>query len=58
MTMENTPPDALKSLSCAYADRERLRELLLDGGASKAASAVDDSYFSRLRNRVRQAKSK
>ena len=58
MTTENTPPDALKSLSGGDPDRERLRELLLDGAASKATSAVDASYFSRLKDRARHAESK
>ena len=58
MTTENMPPDALKSLSRADPDRDRLRELLLNGAASKATSAVDDSYFSRLKNRARHTESK
>jgi len=34
-------------------DQLRLRELLLAGAASPAATPVDATYFKRLRNRVR-----
>lgn len=37
--------------------RAHLRDLLLNGAVSKAADAVDDSYFSSLRSRVRHAES-
>ena len=58
MTTKNAPPsDALKSMTHADQDRERLRELLLDGAASKATSAIDDSYFSSLKRLVRHSQS-
>jgi antitoxin ParD1/3/4 len=53
-----TSSEYVRELIRADQDRERLRELLLDGAASKATAAVDESYFSGLRNRVRQAKNK
>lgn len=34
-------------------DRQKLRGLLLDGAASAPASAADEDYFDRLRDRVR-----
>lgn len=34
-------------------DRQRLRELLLAGAASKPTRAVDQGYFESLRKRVR-----
>ncbi len=34
-------------------ERERLRTLLLDGGASSPGPIADDSYFEALRARVR-----
>jgi antitoxin ParD1/3/4 len=37
-------------------DRQRLRDLLLDGAASPATMGADDAYFDGLRDRVRQAK--
>jgi antitoxin ParD1/3/4 len=36
-------------------DRQRLRDLLLEGAESPATAAVDDAYFDDLRNRARQA---
>ena len=53
-----TSSEYVRELIRADQDRERLRKLLLDGAASKSTTAVDESYFSGLRNRVRQAKSK
>jgi len=35
-------------------DRQRLRELLLEGAASAPTAPVDVSYFAGLRERVRQ----
>jgi len=35
-------------------DRQRLRELLLEGAASAPTAPVDVSYFKGLRKRVRQ----
>jgi antitoxin ParD1/3/4 len=34
-------------------DRERLRQLLLDGAASSLGPIADDSYFESVRTRVR-----
>jgi antitoxin ParD1/3/4 len=53
-----TSSEYVRELIRADQDRERLRKLLLDGAASKSTAAVDENYFSGLRNRVRQAKSK
>ena len=53
-----TSSEYVRELIRADQDRERLRKLLLDGAASKPAAAVDDSYFSGLRSRIRQAKGK
>jgi antitoxin ParD1/3/4 len=53
-----TSSEYVRELIRADQDRERLRELLLDGAASKATDPIDESYFDGLRNRVRQAKSK
>jgi antitoxin ParD1/3/4 len=53
-----TSSEYVRELIRADQDRERLRKLLLDGAASKSTAAVDEGYFSGLRNRVRQAKSK
>jgi antitoxin ParD1/3/4 len=39
-------------------DRQRLRKLLLDGAASPATEAVDETYFRGLTNRVRKAKAR
>ena len=36
-------------------DRQRLRELLLEGAASPLAGMADAGYFDRLRDRVRDA---
>jgi len=53
-----TSSEYVRELIRADQDRERLRKLLLDGAASKSTAAVDDSYFSGLRSRIRQAKGK
>lgn len=37
-------------------DRQNLRSLLLDGGASKLGEPVDEAYFAALRERVRNRK--
>jgi antitoxin ParD1/3/4 len=36
-------------------DGQRLRRMLLDGAASARTAPVDDTYFDRLRERVRHA---
>jgi antitoxin ParD1/3/4 len=53
-----TSSEYIRELIRADQDRERLRKLLLDGAASKSTAAIDDSYFSGLRSRIRQAKGK
>jgi antitoxin ParD1/3/4 len=53
-----TSSEYVRELIRADQDRERLRKLLLDGAASKSTAAIDDSYFSGLRSRIRQAKAK
>ncbi|MGZ5904712.1 MAG: type II toxin-antitoxin system ParD family antitoxin [Reyranella sp.] len=53
-----TSSEYVRELIRADQDRERLRKLLLDGAASKSTAAIDDSYFSGLRSRIRHAKGK
>jgi antitoxin ParD1/3/4 len=53
-----TSSEYVRELIRADQNRERLRKLLLDGAASKSTAAIDDSYFSGLRSRIRQAKGK
>ena len=53
-----TSSEYVRELIRADQDRERLRKLLLEGASSKATAAIDETYFSSLRNRIRQAKSK
>ena len=36
-------------------DRQRLRDLLLEGAASPPAVTADAEYFARLRDRIREA---
>jgi antitoxin ParD1/3/4 len=36
-------------------DRQRLRDLLLEGAGSSATTVADDAFFNGLRDRVRQA---
>jgi antitoxin ParD1/3/4 len=53
-----TSSEYVRELIRADQDRDRLRELLLDGAASKATAAVAESFFSGLRSRVRRTKGK
>jgi len=53
-----TSSEYVRELIRADQDRDRLRKLLLDGAASKATTAVDESYFSGLRSRVHRTKGK
>ena len=53
-----TSSEYVRELIRADKDRQRLRDLLLEGAASPATAAADDAYFSGLRSRVRQAKAK
>jgi len=51
-----TSSEYLRDLIRADQDRQRLRKLLLDGAASPATTAVDEAYFSNLRDRARPAR--
>jgi len=51
-----TSSEYVRELIRTDQDRQRLRDLLLDGAASPATAAADDAYFNGLRDRVRQAK--
>jgi antitoxin ParD1/3/4 len=53
-----TSSEYVRELIRADQDRQRLRKLLLDGATSPATAAADETYFRRLRQRVRQAKTK
>lgn len=53
-----TSGEYVRELIRAEQDRENLRKLLVDGYASTATDAVDDSYFDGLRSRARDAKGK
>jgi antitoxin ParD1/3/4 len=50
----STSSEYVRELIRADQDREKLRNLLLEGAASPAEGAADDAYFTSLRNRVRQ----
>jgi antitoxin ParD1/3/4 len=50
-----TSSEYVRELIRADQDRQRLRDLLLDGAASLATSDADEAYFTGLRNRVRRA---
>ncbi len=52
----STSSEYVRELIRADQDRQRLRKLLLDGAASPATAAADETYFKDLRDRVRQAK--
>jgi antitoxin ParD1/3/4 len=51
-----TSSEYIRELIRADQDRQRLRKLLLDGAASPTTAVADETYFSGLRDRVRQAK--
>lgn len=51
-----TSSEYVRALIRADRDRQRLRKLLLEGAASPATAAADETYFGGLRKRVRQAK--
>lgn len=50
-----TSSEYVRELIRADQDRQKLRNLLLDGAASPAEGIADETYFSDLRKRVRQA---
>jgi len=47
-----TSSEYVRELIRADQDRQRLRNLLLEGAASPATEAAGESYFSSLRDRV------
>jgi antitoxin ParD1/3/4 len=51
-----TSSEYIRALIRKDQDRQRLRQLLLDGAASSPAAAADSAYFERLRERARAAK--
>jgi antitoxin ParD1/3/4 len=50
-----TSSEYVRELIRSDQDRQRLRDLLLDGAASPATADADETYFTGLRDRVRQA---
>jgi antitoxin ParD1/3/4 len=50
-----TSSEYVRELIRADRDRQRLRDLLLDGAASPATADADEAYFTGFRNRVRRA---
>ena len=53
-----TSSEYVRELIRSDQDRQRLRDLLLDGAASPATADADDVYFTGLRERVRRAGAK
>ena len=53
-----TSSEYVRELIRVDQDRQRLRELLLEGAESPATAAADDTFFNSLRDRARQAKAK
>jgi antitoxin ParD1/3/4 len=53
-----TSGEYVQELIRADQDRQRLRDLMLEGAASPAAPVADDAYFVGLRDRARQARAK
>jgi antitoxin ParD1/3/4 len=53
-----TSSEYVRELIRADQDRERLRNILLDGATSQSTAPVDEGYFRELRNRVRHARHK
>lgn len=47
-----SPPETVETVA-EDRDRERLRDMLLEGRASPLAVTADADYFDRLRSRVR-----
>jgi antitoxin ParD1/3/4 len=47
-----TSSEYVRELIRVDQDRQRLRDLLLEGAESPATTAADDAYFNRLRDRV------
>jgi len=53
-----TSSEYVRDLIRREQDRERLRELLLDGASSPVAGPADKAYFAGLRKRARQRSSR
>ena len=53
-----TSSEYLRELIRIDQDRQRLRDLMLEGAESPAMTAADDAYFDGLRDGVRQATGK
>lgn len=51
----STSSEYVRELIRRDRDRQRLRDLLLEGAASSQAASADAGYFDRLRGRVRNA---
>ena len=51
----STSSEYIRELIRKDQDRQRLRDLFLEGAASPQAVAADADYFNRLRDRVREA---
>jgi antitoxin ParD1/3/4 len=51
----STSSEYVRELIRKDQDRQRLRDLLLDGAASRPGRAADDAYFDGLRRRLRGA---
>ncbi len=51
----STSSEYVRELIRKDQDRQRLRDLLLEGAASPPAVTADEGYFGRLRNRIREA---
>ena len=51
----STSSECVRELIRKDQDRQRLRDLLLEGAASPPAVAADADYFNRLRDQVREA---
>lgn len=48
----STSSEYVRELIRREQDRQRLRDMLLEGAASPPAGPADDAYFERLRQRV------
>jgi len=51
-----TSSEYVRELICRDRDRQRLRDLLLDGAGSPPEAPADKAYFDALRNQARQGK--
>lgn len=53
-----TSSEYVRELIRKDADRQRYRDILLDGATSSPTAPVDDRYFAAMRERVQQRTSK